>query len=518
MSIDFGLWNPSDRLRGYQIENIQNIARIMGDGANRIVDVLPTGAGKSIIFREISGIAYQQGKKILITAHTNELVSQAKKHLLKAGMSQSEIGIIKSGFPLELGKPVQVASISTLINRDVDLSQFDCFIWDEAHHYVADQFGQVIRSTMNALHIGFTATPERADGKGLGDIFQQMVLGPSTMELIAAGHLNRYKIYGDDVRKNNGAVDVVNRSIVENWKQYAYGAHTVVFARDIDDAMTVADLYNQSGVSAVHISSRTPMDERRRRIRKFISGECPVITQVGIITEGFDLSTYAEIENLPDVAIKCVQFLRRMGMKDYLQACGRALRLQEGDSIILDHVGNAEENGMPDDPHVFSLEGIQKRTREQKEVQEAEETYNAQKKTFQISSGILVELHPSEGIYSLCASLIGVTKNTYEWHLKIKEWIEETNPSIEDLIRANNLYKIYGEKKTGPYVDWLQNGNKPRDLQHLKAIGKMMKCNYQWASYEWNNLLAKGIVQGEREKIRDTSYWVNKKKPVARIR
>jgi len=175
----------------YQDASVAEIRAAFRRGVRKVLYVLPTGGGKTVIFCFIAEQALRRGNRVLILVHRQELIEQTVAALSQFGI---ECGIIAAGYEPSDGLPVQVASVMTLVRREVD--GFDLVIVDEAHHAVAGSWRGVLDKLTNARILGVTATPERLDGRGLGDAFDEMVIGPSTAELTHLKYLVPAVVYG----------------------------------------------------------------------------------------------------------------------------------------------------------------------------------------------------------------------------------------------------------------------------------------------------------------------------------
>ena len=197
-------------------------------------------------------------------------------------------------------------------------------------------------------------------------MYDSLVLGSSVATLIEQGHLSRYKLFASPsainttgVRTTGGdfnardlaaAVDssLVAGDLIETWRQFADGKKTVVFAIDIVHSKAIAAAYVAAGVPAEHLDGETPSDERKAILERFRTGETLVLTNCGIVSEGFDLPS---IE-----AIQCVRPTKSVVL--WLQMVGRALRPAPGKgfALIIDHTMNWFNLGLPDEPREWSLE------------------------------------------------------------------------------------------------------------------------------------------------------------------
>jgi DNA repair protein RadD len=151
-------------LRPYQFTAVKNLRDSYGRGNKAPLLVMPTAAGKTIVFSYITQGTAAKRKRVLIIAHRRELITQASRKLSEAGV---EHGIIAPGFTATRDS-VQVASIQTISRKPEAFGAFDLIIIDEGHHSVAGQYARLIAAQPTAKLLGVTATPERADGRGLG--------------------------------------------------------------------------------------------------------------------------------------------------------------------------------------------------------------------------------------------------------------------------------------------------------------------------------------------------------------
>lgn len=360
------------RLRDYQHSAIQETFRSWHCGDRRALLQLPTGGGKTVIFAEITRQFVVKGSRVLVLVHREELLRQSIAKLQQ--VCQGEVGAIKAGYPETPLAPIQVASVQTLVKRPIDLEQFDLVIVDEAHHAAAGTYQAILEACPNAYHLGVTATPKRLDGKGLSDLFDCLIPGPSVRELIEQGHLSQYRMFAPaaaietkGVRSLGGDFNVgqlrqaaladgVMGAIVPSWLELAQGKQTVVFCVDIEHSQSVCEAFLEQGIVAAHLDGTIPTDERRNVLGAFRDRKITVLTNCGIISEGLDIP-----------GIEAVQILRpTQSVSLYLQQIGRALRPVEGKeyAIVVDHTTNWVEHGLPDDEREWSLDGTEKRQRQ----------------------------------------------------------------------------------------------------------------------------------------------------------
>lgn len=324
-----------------------------------------TVAHNTVCAGQIVHDAFHKGKRVVFVVHRQELAKQTAKTFRGYGI---EPAFIMANVKPDVENPVQIATIGTLRNRLDKYQEPDLIIYDESQHCMANQWLTIKKTWSKAKIIGLTATPCRLDGKPLREFFDKLVIGPSTADLIAAGALTPYDYYAPSVidttgmkhNKTDFTADALSffsqkREIIgDNIKQYqrlANGKRNIVFACNVKHSMEIVKRYQDAGIPAAHLDGETPAAEREDILSRFATGEIKVLSNVELFGEGFDLP-----------AIEVVSLLRpTLSTSLYLQQVGRALRpcpeLGKERAIILDHVGNYERHGMPDDEREWSLKG-----------------------------------------------------------------------------------------------------------------------------------------------------------------
>ena len=205
-----GLFPPNTPvLRRYQHDDVERIRSRFASGVCRVCYQLPTGGGKTIAFCFIVAASVAKGTRVLILAHRTEILEQIDRALTQFGVPH---GIIAAGYPSAPNEAVQVASVFTLALRPNLVDGFDFVIVDEAHHSVAATWKNILAALSGAKVLGVTATPERLDGKGLNDIFEELICGPSVGELIDQGFLAPFTAFGPKAALDLDAVRITRLS------------------------------------------------------------------------------------------------------------------------------------------------------------------------------------------------------------------------------------------------------------------------------------------------------------------
>jgi superfamily II DNA or RNA helicase len=363
------------QLRDYQEQAIHDLRQAMKKHKNVLLTA-PTGAGKTALAVFMMGTAKERGLRSFFLVHQNELLKQTSKALWKQKL---EHGIIASGKRVSKME-VQVASVQTLVRRLDKYEEPALIIVDESHLGVAASYLKIFEQFPNARIIGLTATPQRTDGKALGDVFDTIVEGPSVRMLIDRGYLSDYRLIAprnvldmSDVKTKGGDYDIkateekldkptITGDAVAAYKQHANGKRCVVLCVSIAHAEHVCESYRAAGVAAEAIHGGHTEAEREAKLERLESGETLVLTSVQLMIAGVDIP-----------AIEVVQFLRpTQSLVIYMQAIGRGLRPAPGKDklIILDQVSNWTRHGLPDEKREWSLEG--KKSRKKKDDEDAD--------------------------------------------------------------------------------------------------------------------------------------------------
>lgn len=335
-------------LRKYQADGITQIRALVRVGKKRILVVAATGAGKTVVFCVIAVSHIARGGRVLIVVHRAELIDQTVAQLHRMGIER--VGVIAAGRDAHHDAPVIVASIQTLVSRDQMPEGITLLILDEAHHYMADEWNRVYTRYPDAIVLGFTATPERRDGRPMGDMFDDIVVMADTAQLIADGWLCGVEIVSIDWPIEEAAT-VTPASVLDILAEHRRGRPTVIFADSIAASKSLAAAARARGMTAGHIDCSTSASDRREILDVFAAGKTDVLCNVGVLTEGWDS---------PCAAV--IVLARRFGHHGaYLQAVGRVLRQPDPPApkiaTIIDLFGSVHEHGSPADRRVYSLTG-----------------------------------------------------------------------------------------------------------------------------------------------------------------
>lgn len=392
------------KLRDYQLKFKAGIYEAW-ERVRVVLGVLPTGGGKTITFSSI--IAEHKGASIIVV-HRREILSQISVSLSQISQDLAEKGVchrviapastiamIRRKHLAKFGKSfidpsaqTAVASVQTLTSSSsmkdprlqAFIAQVTLAVFDEGHHYIETGFwAKAVNLFARAKILLVTATPERADGVGLGKgeggFAEEMVIGPTVKELMGYGNLCQYVYYcpesdvdfsGIALTKEGDLNTAAMRArvveshlvgdLVLQYRQFADGMQGIVFVESIATADECAAEFNKAGISAVALSGETDEGERERAIAAYERGDLRLLINMDLFDEGFDV---------PQAQV-CITARSTMSLIKYMQQIGRVLRPAEGKgrAVIIDPVRNWERHGQVTWPRVWSLKGKDKSDRE----------------------------------------------------------------------------------------------------------------------------------------------------------
>lgn len=398
------------KLRGYQEDLVDKIYNAWLR-VRVVLAVLATGGGKTAIF---SWIILNHNGASAAVVHRKEIVSQISLALAGLGVRhriiapQSVIRRIRRRHFRFLGENFVdqhalcgVVSVQTLTSKSTCanketmawVNQVTLCVFDEGHHYVnTGSWAKAVDLMERAKLLLVTATPKRADGKGLGceklggsGYVEEMVLGPTTKWLMNQGYLSSFKYFAPESDLDVGDIALTAQGdfnakvlrervvdsnlvgdLVVHYKSFCNGKKFIVFNTDVLSAEETAAEFQAHGVVCVALSGKTEGGVRDAELDKFENGENTGLANVDLFDEGFDV---------PAVEV-CMHGRPTASLAKYLQMCGRSFRVvyapgydlgtQEGRlaaiangpkpcAIIIDPVRNWEKHGMPDFPRIWSL-------------------------------------------------------------------------------------------------------------------------------------------------------------------
>ena len=320
---------------------------------------MPTGTGKTYLLTAVidSFVSTNPMEKVWIVAHRRELVSQIDETVRKFhSYSASNASFLLSS--------VKAMSIQWLMRHYNEIEEEPgLIVIDEAHHALAKTYKEMWERFPKAKFLGLTATPCRLNGKGFTDLFDVLVQSWGVPEFISKGRLATYDFVSiksdgvtqrliDSLQKRGADGDYQNKEmdmllnkkpsierLYRSLEEFGKDRKGIVYAINISHAQKITKLYQEHGVKAIAIDSKTPATERQQDIEAFKKGDIQVLVNVDIFSEGFDC---------PDVEF--VQLARpTLSLAKYLQMVGRGLRVAKGkkNCVIIDNVGLYRVFGLP---------------------------------------------------------------------------------------------------------------------------------------------------------------------------
>ena len=320
---------------------------------------MPTGTGKTYLLTAVidSFVSNNPMEKVWIVAHRRELVSQIDETVRKfhSNSASNTSSLLSS---------VKAMSIQWLMRHYDEIEREPgMIVIDEAHHALAKTYKEMWERFPKAKFLGLAATPCRLNGKGFTDLFDVLVQSWAVPEFISKGRLATYDFVSiksdgvtqrliDSLQKRGADGDYQNKEmdrllnkkpsierLYRSLEEYGKDRKGIVYAINISHAQKITKLYQENGVKAIAIDSKTPATERQLDIEAFKKGDIQVLVNVDIFSEGFDC---------PDVEF--VQLARpTLSLAKYLQMVGRGLRVAEGkkNCVIIDNVGLYRVFGLP---------------------------------------------------------------------------------------------------------------------------------------------------------------------------
>ena len=320
-------------LRPYQIRAVRDVDAAWLTSRSVLL-VLPTGAGKGTIAAHVLHEETERGGRPLLLVHREEIVRDVARRI-----GGDDVATLIAG-RLEGPEDARIlcASVQSLASTGLDWRP-TLLLTDEAHHAVASTYRALYDRHPHARHLGLTATPMRRDRTALGDVYDELVTGPSPAELRDAGYLVPCDVVSPAAYGSLLADDPARA-----WKRWGGDRPTIVFAGTVDEAKRLAAEW-PAPAAVIHGTSRG----REKTIEAFRRGELRALVNVFVLTEGTDLPS-AEV---------CVIARGCESPATYLQMVGRVLRPSPGKTSarLIDLRGVVHAHGLPYDARVYSLTG-----------------------------------------------------------------------------------------------------------------------------------------------------------------
>ena len=376
----------ADCLRDYQSDHVRKIARALGAESRRIVAQSPTGSGKTHEIAAIVAAAVAAELPVLVLATRTRLVRQLSERCATFGIRHGVIAAAATR-KADFSAKVQIASVDTLhrraiVGRQMPLPPAAVVIFDEAHLAAAETRLGLLERYLDAVWIGFSATPARKSGKSLGAVFETLIPGPSSRFLTDLGCLVPLRIYNTPVvtsaelnelpkdadrdYQSTALSSLLNRpklvgDIVQNWLRIASGKRTLVFAVNKAHAASLLEGFQQRGVPAEMMTDDDDEATRDAVIGRLESGTTLVVINCFLASYGTDIPS-----------VECIQLARpTRSLVMFLQMVGRGRRPSpetgKTDMILIDHGHCCEALGLPTTDFEWTLDPTRNVNREAQE-------------------------------------------------------------------------------------------------------------------------------------------------------
>lgn len=359
-------------LREYQQKAITGLRQKMSKGLKRLILSLTTGGGKTIIFCYMTMKAIEKGKRVLIVTDRIELINQAGGTLEKFGLKPIEI---KAGRKLKSFKGVLFTGMAQTISRRLKdknyqdfLKTVDLIIFDEAHKQSFNRLMEHVGE--NTYVIGATATPHRDKNQSSLDEFYEDLVNPvSISELIELGFLAKPNSYGvkvdlSGVKTKGGDYDEktmgdkydeiqLYHGVYDNYMRITPNKKAIIFAPNVQSSKTLTNDFKEKGLPIEHLDALTQTSERKRILKWFQETPNAMISNVGILTAGFDC---------PDIDV-VILYRATKSLPLFLQMIGRGSRTTDNkkEFTILDFGNNIKRHGFWEEDRSWGLKRAEKK-------------------------------------------------------------------------------------------------------------------------------------------------------------
>lgn len=353
-------------LRPYQSLNKILLSQSIDAGHYAIIDCMPTGAGKTVCFADLTRDCLNAGWPVLIMCNRRELIDQAKKKLNACNLFPT---LIVPGYKDKYSN-LYLASVDTLRNRR--LPDVRVIIIDEAHLKNFDPFALEYKKR-GAIVLGFTATPIR-QGKSflpefpdytgqLGDIYTDLIMPTQTKDLLEEGFLVPAIHYGPQVEisvkrdkddyNTKALFDLFNKpklydGVIDNYLKFAKNEQALVFNINVEHSQKMTAAFQMRGITSEHVDGATPLPIRKKIFNDFAQGHIQVLNNCAVATTGYDEPSITTI----------IINRATASLSLFLQMCGRGSRLHDGKDHfkIIDQGGNIWRHGLWHQEREWSLD------------------------------------------------------------------------------------------------------------------------------------------------------------------
>lgn len=502
------------QLRDYQQDLVTRARSSFQYGYKAPCIVSPCGSGKSVVISEIARLTINKGGRVLFLVHRKELIDQIQETFEQHGVNMDF---------------VEFGMVQTVVKRLDKTAKPSLIITDESHHGLASSYRKIYDHFSDVLRLSFTATPIRLDGSGLKEVNDILIEGVSVSWLIENKCLSPFRCFSIESldrshlkKKHTG--DFSNDSItlefernkniigdiIEHYRKLADGTQAIAYCHSIEFSKKVEEMFSEEGIPAAHIDGTTPKNERNDIIQSFRDKKIQVLCNVDLIGEGFDVPDCSTV-----ILLRPTQSLSL-----HIQQCMRGMRYKEGKtSIIIDHVGNIREHGLPDAKRVWSLDSKKKQKKAKEEddvsIQTCEEcfsSYPAEEGNTCPYCGHVHEVERKDKEYVRNAELVEVNSERHRFNVGDRvsyEWVyPERYPGTVIRVKENHLIvKMDEEWHRGndkdvnvmaPFEEWkliepaftldLRSLEDCKSMSELYDLAKSKGFKPGWAWYQGKRL------------------------------
>ncbi len=461
-----------------------------------VVYTLPTGGGKTVIFAEIARLCHEAGTEAVIMVHRDTLLQQASDKLTDIDVLHSIIAPKRTDF----GDRVKIASVQTLARR-LDQYKFKLYIIDEGHHAIAGSYRKILDADPDASVLLVTATPLRMDGRGLGEIAQELIIGQSPRQLMDDGYLTEAVSYGASkvvdiarARTTGGDYNVkdiqdimdrkeITGDAVDHYRRLCPGAPAIAFCATVQHAQDVAAEYRSAGYKFESIDGKMPASVIRSRLGALKDKSLHGITSCDLISEGFDA---------PGV-VAGILLRQTKSLAVYMQQVGRMLRpiyakgmplntreerlaaiaaSVKPRAIILDHAGNAFRHGLADEDREWTLESKKKRANDAPSTKSCPNCFSYCRpwdKTCKTCGHVFVVVAQERETSYVPGNLAVIDPMTMRRFRRKEESEARTYKQLLELARQRGYWPGWA------YRRWIERGGKPEDA-HCRPTPEIRSC------------------------------------------
>lgn len=485
-------------LRPYQNKLLKESREFLSQGSKGVFVQSPPGSGKSVVIAEIIRLATKKNGIVLFLAHRRELLDNIRDTLKENEVDISQVIILS---------PIMAK------NRMNSMPKISLIVTDESHHSKAKTYKEIYDYFSNVPRLGFSATPCRMDGQGFTDIYDEMVEGPSIQWLIDNNCLAPYRWYSiplidrsqinfksmaketESAAKLYESDATIQGDIIANYKKYADGRQAIVYAPTIDVSKKIVEWFNSEGISAIHADANTPPKERDQVMSDFKSGKITILSNVDLISEGF---------NVPDVGV-VILCRPTQSLVLHLQQSMRGMRYRPNkQAIILDHVGNGANLGLPTDEFEWTIKDRKKKNAKS-DGGPPTMTCTTCAQQFLLKSllkiddkphcpfclsEILVEERKSEVTFDETVEMIELNAEKAKWlRLSRKQYstkkdlaynYEIADAKVKIAGKGNTLFKLFGALTAYRGAEYSISDLEELSIEKRISMEKILKA-YQWA-------------------------------------